>query len=168
MAVFCLATLALSAVGLTANRSVIARTASDHVYRGQTRQGHEHGCGQQNRRGDRTFFCCSCISNTPETIDEEGRFGDGPDNKSGNKMWGGRFASGPDAVMEAINASIDFDRKLYAQDIAGSKAHARMLARQGIIAADRCRQNRSRSRHDFVRDRGGRLRLLQRSSKTFT
>ncbi len=53
---------------------------------------------------------------------------------SGNKMWGGRFASGPDAIMEAINASIGFDRKLYAQDIAGSKAHARMLARQGIIA----------------------------------
>ncbi|GIL01477.1 MAG: argininosuccinate lyase [Alphaproteobacteria bacterium] len=55
--------------------------------------------------------------------------------KPGNKMWGGRFAAGPDAVMEAINASIDFDRKLYTQDIAGSKAHARMLARQGIISA---------------------------------
>jgi argininosuccinate lyase len=57
------------------------------------------------------------------------------DNGSGNKMWGGRFASGPDAVMEAINASIGFDRKLYAQDIAGSKAHARMLVRQKIISA---------------------------------
>ena len=56
-----------------------------------------------------------------------------PQTGLGNKMWGGRFASGPDAVMEAINASIGFDRKLYAQDIAGSKAHARMLARQGII-----------------------------------
>ncbi|MEZ5871257.1 MAG: argininosuccinate lyase [Nitratireductor sp.] len=53
--------------------------------------------------------------------------------ESGNKMWGGRFASGPDAIMEAINASIDFDRKLYAQDIQGSRAHASMLARQGII-----------------------------------
>ena len=53
--------------------------------------------------------------------------------ESGNKMWGGRFASGPDAIMEAINASIDFDRKLYAQDIEGSRAHAAMLARQGII-----------------------------------
>jgi argininosuccinate lyase len=37
--------------------------------------------------------------------------------KSSNQMWGGRFASGPDAIMEDINASIDFDRKLFAQDI---------------------------------------------------
>jgi argininosuccinate lyase len=51
-----------------------------------------------------------------------------------NKMWGGRFASGPSAIMAEINASIDFDRKLYAQDIAGSKAHAAMLAKQGIIS----------------------------------
>ena len=50
-----------------------------------------------------------------------------------NKMWGGRFASGPDAIMAEINASIHFDRRLYAQDIAGSKAHAAMLAKQGII-----------------------------------
>ncbi len=50
-----------------------------------------------------------------------------------NKMWGGRFAQGPDAIMARINASIDFDRKLFAQDIAGSKAHAAMLAKQGII-----------------------------------
>jgi len=53
-----------------------------------------------------------------------------------NKMWGGRFASGPDAIMEEINASIDFDRHLYRQDIAASKAHAEMLAKQGIIAAE--------------------------------
>ena len=53
-----------------------------------------------------------------------------------NRMWGGRFAEGPDAVMEEINASIDFDQKLFRQDIPGSKAHARMLAKQGIIAAD--------------------------------
>jgi len=53
-----------------------------------------------------------------------------------NKMWGGRFASGPGAVMEEINASIDFDRRLYRQDIAASKAHAAMLAKQGIIARD--------------------------------
>ncbi|SIT10195.1 argininosuccinate lyase [Gemmobacter megaterium] len=49
-------------------------------------------------------------------------------------MWGGRFASGVDAIMEAINASIGFDRRLYAQDIAGSRAHAAMLAAQGIIS----------------------------------
>ncbi len=53
-----------------------------------------------------------------------------------NKMWGGRFTSGPGAIMEEINASIDFDRHLYRQDIAASKAHAQMLAKQGIIAAD--------------------------------
>ncbi len=51
-------------------------------------------------------------------------------------MWGGRFASGPGAIMEEINASIDFDKALYRQDIAASKAHADMLAKQGIIAAD--------------------------------
>ena len=53
-----------------------------------------------------------------------------------NKMWGGRFTSGPGAIMEEINASIDFDRHLFRQDIAASKAHADMLAKQGIIAAD--------------------------------
>jgi argininosuccinate lyase len=52
-----------------------------------------------------------------------------------NRMWGGRFSAGPDAILEEINASIDFDRHLFAQDIAGSKAHASMLAAQGIIAA---------------------------------
>ena len=50
-----------------------------------------------------------------------------------NKMWGGRFASGPDAIMEEINASIGFDQRLYRQDIAGSKAHATMLAATGIL-----------------------------------
>ncbi len=51
-------------------------------------------------------------------------------------MWGGRFAASPDALMEEINASIDFDRRLYRQDIAASKAHAEMLAAQAIIAPD--------------------------------
>ena len=53
--------------------------------------------------------------------------------KSANSMWGGRFAAGPDAIMEAINASIGFDKRLAAQDIAGSRAHAAMLAAQNII-----------------------------------
>ena len=48
-------------------------------------------------------------------------------------MWGGRFAAGPDAIMEAINASIGFDQRMAAQDIEGSRAHAAMLAAQGII-----------------------------------
>jgi argininosuccinate lyase len=53
-----------------------------------------------------------------------------------NKMWGGRFTSEPDEVMAEINASIDFDKNLFRQDIAASKAHAAMLAKQGIISAD--------------------------------
>ena len=55
------------------------------------------------------------------------------DNNSSNAMWGGRFANGPDAIMESINASIDFDKRMAVQDIAGSIAHASMLARQNII-----------------------------------
>jgi argininosuccinate lyase len=51
-----------------------------------------------------------------------------------NKMWGGRFGEGPADIMAEINASVDFDKRLAAQDLAGSKAHARMLADQGIIA----------------------------------
>ena len=50
-----------------------------------------------------------------------------------NKMWGGRFAAGPDAIMEAINASIGFDKRMAAQDISGSRAHAAMLAATGIL-----------------------------------
>ena len=50
-----------------------------------------------------------------------------------NAMWGGRFSAGPDAIMAAINASIGFDKRLADQDVAGSKAHAAMLATQGII-----------------------------------
>ncbi len=53
-------------------------------------------------------------------------------------MWGGRFGGGPSAVMQEINASIDFDKRLYREDIAGSKAHARMLAAQGILTAEDC------------------------------
>src|SRR6056297_2072403 len=51
-----------------------------------------------------------------------------------NQMWGGRFAAGPDAIMEAINASISFDKRMAAQDIAGSRAHAAMLAATGIVS----------------------------------
>jgi len=55
--------------------------------------------------------------------------------KTSNAMWGGRFAAGPDAIMEAINASIGFDQRLARQDIAGSRAHAAMLAATGIITS---------------------------------
>lgn len=51
-------------------------------------------------------------------------------------MWGGRFATGPDAIMEEINASIDFDQRLWRQDIRGSLAHAAMLAETGILTKD--------------------------------
>jgi argininosuccinate lyase len=52
-----------------------------------------------------------------------------------NVMWGGRFAGGPAAIMERINASIDFDKRLYRQDIKGSIAHCQMLVKQGIVSA---------------------------------
>ena len=59
--------------------------------------------------------------------------GDAPSATAASSMWGGRFAAGPDKLMEEINASIGFDKRLYRQDIAGSIAHCRMLADQGII-----------------------------------
>jgi argininosuccinate lyase len=57
-----------------------------------------------------------------------------------NTMWGGRFAGSTAALMEEINASIDFDKKLFRQDITASQAHANMLAEQGIIGADDARK----------------------------
>jgi argininosuccinate lyase len=65
-----------------------------------------------------------------ECDDEQARTG------ARSSMWGGRFADGPAAVMERINASIDFDKRLFRQDIAGSKAHCRMLMKTGIIPRD--------------------------------
>ena len=59
--------------------------------------------------------------------------GSGPGTKG---IRGGRFKAGPADVMQEINASIDFDRHLYAQDIAGSKAHAAMLVNAGIISQE--------------------------------
>ncbi len=53
-----------------------------------------------------------------------------------NKMWGGRFAGGPDKIMEDITPSIDFDKRLAEQDLAGSRAHVRMLAIQGIVSKE--------------------------------
>ena len=59
-----------------------------------------------------------------------------PADDGANPLWGGRFAAGPAAAMAEINASIDFDRRLYAEDIAGSQAHAAMLVRQGILSPE--------------------------------
>ena len=53
-----------------------------------------------------------------------------------NLMWGGRFAGGQDALMEEINASIDFDKRLAEHDIFASKVHAKMLSDQGIISEE--------------------------------
>lgn len=61
---------------------------------------------------------------------------DNKNTKNASSIWGGRFDGGVSSVMERINASIDFDRELYRQDIAGSKAHAAMLVKTGIISAD--------------------------------
>jgi len=69
-----------------------------------------------------------------------------------SQMWGGRFARGPAAIMEKINASIGFDKRLADQDIAGSKAHAAMLAAQGIIAqsdADAIREGLDRVKQEI-------------------
>jgi argininosuccinate lyase len=55
-----------------------------------------------------------------------------------NKMWGGRFEKGPASVMKDITPSIDFDKRLAAQDIQGSRAHARMLCARGIVAEADC------------------------------
>ena len=52
-----------------------------------------------------------------------------------NMQWGGRFAGGPSVIMQDINASIGFDRKLWRQDIRGSRAHAAMLAKIGLLSA---------------------------------
>ncbi len=58
--------------------------------------------------------------------------------EKGQTMWGGRFSAQPGALMQAINVSIDFDQKLAAQDILGSKAHATMLKTQSIISEEDC------------------------------
>src|SRR5690606_33190352 len=58
------------------------------------------------------------------------------DTGGSNAMWGGRFAEGPSAIMREINASIPFDKALWRQDIAASKAHVAMLSAQGIVSSE--------------------------------
>ncbi|MBM3542416.1 MAG: argininosuccinate lyase, partial [Alphaproteobacteria bacterium] len=62
------------------------------------------------------------------------RLGRGDRRQKTSAVWGGRFAAGPAAVMEAINGSLAFDRRLAAEDLAGSRAHCAMLVRRGIIS----------------------------------
>ena len=71
------------------------------------------------------------MNDTPDARPNEDRR-----NEAANVQWGGRFAAGPSVIMQEINASIGFDRKLWRQDIRGSLAHAAMLAHIGLIGAD--------------------------------
>ena len=73
------------------------------------------------------------MSDRDDSTDDMGRVNSNA--QSGNKMWGGRFAEGPSAIMREINASIPFDKALWRQDIAASKAHVAMLGAQGIVSA---------------------------------
>jgi argininosuccinate lyase len=80
------------------------------------------------RRGD--------LQSTPEKTSTTVPDDHAKPNNSANAAWGGRYAAGPSAIMQAINASIGFDRKMWRQDIKGSLAHAAMLAHVGIISAE--------------------------------
>ncbi|MDX5332647.1 MAG: argininosuccinate lyase, partial [Gammaproteobacteria bacterium] len=60
------------------------------------------------------------------------------DKQQDDKPWGGRFTEATDAFVEAFTASVDFDRRLYAHDIEGSRAHARMLAKVGVLTEEEC------------------------------
>ncbi len=86
-------------------------------------------------------WAVDCLSHAPTGTSRRQAIS-GPDAKDfagrklvSNAMWGGRFAEGPAAVMRAINASLPFDKRLWRQDIAASKAHAAMLGVQGIVSA---------------------------------
>ncbi|WIM14328.1 argininosuccinate lyase [Enhydrobacter sp.] len=79
-----------------------------------------------------------------------------------NAMWGGRYSLGPAAIMERINASIDFDRRLYAQDIQGSMAHADMLVAQGILTAKDGRDIRRGLRQIRAEIEGGKFKFSTR------
>ena len=62
-----------------------------------------------------------------------------PANNQENKPWGGRFTESTDAFVEEFTASVTFDQRMYAEDIAGSQAHARMLAKIAVLTDDECR-----------------------------
>ena len=85
--------------------------------------------------GVRAGVVCSECKASVENGEETGHLTPSGDQMTddANKMWGGRFDAGPDAIMEAINASIGFDQRLARHDIEGSLAHAAMLAATGII-----------------------------------
>src|SRR5438445_493480 len=71
------------------------------------------------------------------TVPKEAKPAANPEaTRRANAMWGGRFAGGPAPIMRRINASIDFDKRLYAEDIAGSQAHCAMLVAQNILSPE--------------------------------
>ncbi len=79
----------------------------------------------------------------------------GVDKSGSNQMWGGRFAEGPSAIMREINASIPFDKALWREDIAGSRAHIAMLAAQGIVSnadADAIDKGLQQIAEEYARD----------------
>ena len=84
-------------------------------------------------------------------------------DKTANKMWGGRFSMSPAEVMEEINASIGFDKALAPQDIRASKAHAAMLAAQGIISKDDARKIDAGLDRVLEEIEAGKLRVLARA-----
>ena len=80
-----------------------------------------------SRAADRGHYCGRWTRNPPNRRNQK-------NTQSGaSQMWGGRFAAGPAAIMQQINASIDVDKRLYKEDIEGSLAHAAMLVKQGIL-----------------------------------
>ena len=86
-------------------------------------------------------------------------------NKTSNQMWGGRFASGPAAIMQEINASIDFDKKLYAEDIAARSPMREMLADQGIISADDQKKIANGLKHDPAEIEGGKFEFSRQARR---
>jgi argininosuccinate lyase len=74
------------------------------------------------------------VTDSPASL-PTGRLPTGRLNEPANMQWGGRFAGGPSVIMQDINASIGFDRKLWRQDIRGSLAHAAMLAKIGLLTS---------------------------------
>ena len=113
----------------------IAGKARNAVYRGQRPEPGEHG--GRDQRALAPLGGCGGFDGGRRFTSGFGldRHVHNHGSVMSNKMWGGRFSTGPDAVMADINASIDVDRKLYRQDVIASRAHAEMLAHQGIISA---------------------------------
>ena len=84
------------------------------------------------------FLCCRILCGTMDCIGSMGNIqtiyrDTGKDEKIMAQLWGGRFTKETDQLVYRFNASISFDRKFYRQDMEGSMAHVRMLAKQGIL-----------------------------------